>query len=99
MLFRSGPNQSSWEGQISGVLCPRLKSLQIENISLTRQAELIPVLKNIVTLRAIIGSPLTSFTFYFDGYRAASQKWQLIGRDKSFMIQEVVPAEESWLDI
>ena len=54
----SGLNQSSWEGRISGVLCPRLESLQIEGISLTTQAELMPVLKNIVTLRASIGSPL-----------------------------------------
>ena len=94
----SGLNQSSWKGQISGVLCPRLESLQIEDIDLTRQAELIPLLKNIVTLRATIGSPLKSFTF-FCGHLATPQKWQLIGRDKSFMMEEVVPAERFQLDI
>jgi hypothetical protein len=64
----SGLNQSSWKGQVSRVLCPRLESLQIEGISPTEQAELMPVLKDIVTLRAIIGSPLKSFTFCFYEY-------------------------------
>ena len=40
----SGPNQSGWEGQISGLLCPRLESLQIENITLTGKAELSKIL-------------------------------------------------------
>ena len=87
-------NQLSWEAQISGVLCPRLESLQIEGISLTEQAELMPVLKDIVTLRAAIGSPLKSFTFYKGG-----EKWQLIGRDKGFMMEGSVPAEKFQLDI
>ena len=95
----SGPNQSSSEGRILGVLCPRLESLQIEGISLTEQAELMPVLKNIVTGRAAFGSPLKSFTFYFHEHPEAPQNWQLIGEDKSFMITEVVPAEEFRLDI
>ena len=97
----SALNQSSLEVQISGVLCPRLKSLQIEGISPFQQAELIPVLKDIVTLRAIIGSPLKSFTFYLHdpGYPEESQKWQLIGRNKSFMMEEVVPADWFVLDI
>ena len=58
-----GLNRSNWEGQISKVLCPRLETLQIEGISLTERPELMPVLKNIVTLRAVIGYPLKSFTF------------------------------------
>ena len=90
----SGPNQSSCEGQTCGVLCPRLESLQIEGFSPTERAELMPVLKDIVTLRAAVGSPLKSFTFYHE-----RQKWQLIGRDTSFMIEEVVPAEKFRLDI
>ena len=94
----SGPNQLSRVGQISKVLCPRLENLQIEGINLTKEAELMPVLKDIVTLRAAIGSPLKSFTFYFP-VRPGPQKWQLIGRDKSFMMEEVVPAEEFRLDI
>ena len=95
----SGLNESSWKGQISGVLCPRLESVQIENIDFTEKAALMPVLKDIVTLRAIIGSPLKSFTIYHGNYRKASQKWQLIGKDKSFMMEEIVPAESFELDI
>ena len=91
---RSGPNQSSWEGQISEVLCPRLESLQVEGISLTREAKRMPMLKAIVTQRAAIGCPLKSFTFY-----KTREKWQLIGRDKGFMMDKVVPAEAFRLDI
>ena len=90
-------NQSSWEGQISGVLCPKLESLQIEGIMLTERPELIPILKDIVTMRAIIGSPLKSFTFYFP--ERPELKWELIGRDSSFIMEEVVPAQEFHLDI
>ena len=99
VLGPSGLNQSTSEGQKSGVLCRRLESLQIEGISPADQAELMPVLKDIVTLRAIIGSPLKSFTFYHDEYPAEPQKWQLIGKNKSFMMEEVVPAERFALDI
>ena len=95
---RSGPNQSRWEGQISGVICSRLESLQIERINLIHQAELMPVLKDIVILRAAIGSPLKSFTFDSDE-DGVPQKWQLIGRDKGFMMEEVVPADRFQLDI
>ena len=91
-------NRSSWNGQISGVLCPGLESLQIEGIDLTERADLKPVLKDIVTLRAINGYPLKSFTFYCYEFRA-SQKWQLIGKDNSFMMEEVAPAERFELDI
>jgi len=87
-------------GQIPEVLCPRLESLQIEGISPTVQPELKPVLKNIVTLRAIIGSPLKSFTFGdWDWYSRATHKWELIGRDGSFMMEEVIPAQKFKLDI
>ena len=99
VLGPSRPNQSTWEDRISGVLCPKLESLQIEGISLTKQTELMPVLRDIVTLRAAIGSPLKSFIFYFQGYLETPQKWQLIGRDQGFMMEEVVPAEKFRLDI
>jgi len=56
-------NRSNWVGQIFGVLCPRLESLKIEGFRPTDQPELMPVLKDIVTQRAMIGSPLKSFTF------------------------------------
>src|SRR5258706_5298590 len=93
----SALNQSNWKGQISGVLCPTLECLHIEGICLTEQAELVPVLKDIVTLRAIIGSPLKSFTFYSLGY-SGPQMWQLIGGDKCFITREV-PAQRFQLDI
>ena len=92
----SGLNQSGWEGQISGVLCPKLESLQIEDIIPTEQQELMPVLKAIVSLRAITGSPLKSFTFY--SWHPEKQ-WELIGRDRSFIIEEIVPAQRFRLDI
>jgi len=97
-----GTSEPIWEGQIHEVLCPRLESLQIEGIRPTVQPELMPVLKNIVTLRAFIGSPLKSFTFYHrdrDWDSNSGQKWELIGRDGSFMMEEVIPAERFKLDI
>ena len=97
----TGLNQSGEEGQISGLLCPRLESLQIQGINLIRQLELMPVLKDIVTLHATIGSPLKSFTFYFSGYPSQSipeQKWELIGKDRSFVMEDV-PARRFQLDI
>jgi len=94
-----GTSELIWEGQITGVLCPRLESLQIEGIDLTVQPVLMAVLKNIVTLRAIIGSPLKSFTFGHWNYPRPFQKWELIGRDGSFIMEEVVPAQRFKLDI
>jgi hypothetical protein len=87
-------NQSRGKGQIVGVLCPRLESLQIEDISFTEQPELLPVLKDAVTLRAVVGCPLNSFTIYYGG-----RKWELAGRDGSFIIEEVVPAKRFVLEI
>jgi len=93
-----GTSELTWEGQIHEVLCPRLESLQIEGINLTAQLELMPILKNIVTLRAIHGSPLKSFSFH-DGNEYRGEKWKLIGRDGSFIIEKVVPAQRFRLDI
>jgi hypothetical protein len=96
-LETSGPNQSRWGGRIPRVLCPRLESLQIDGIRLTQRPELMPVLKDIITLRANTGSPLKSFTFYDDW--PEKKKWELIGRDGSFSMEEVVPALRFKLDI
>ena len=93
----SGLNQSSCEGQISGELCPRLQSLHIEGINLPKEPELMPVLKDIVTRRAIIGSPLKSVTFCSAWYPLT--KWELIGKDGSFIMEVVVPAQRFQLDI
>ena len=90
----SGLNRSSWKGQISGILCPRLEILRIEGVPPTQQAEPMLVLKDIVTLRAIIGSPLKSFTVYFKGNSTVPRMWQLIGEDNDFMIKEVFGAEK-----
>ena len=93
----SGRVQSNSESQIPGVLCPGLKSVQIEGIRLTEQPKLMPILKDIVTLRFISGSPLKSFTFYFPGH--PGKKWEVIGRDRSFCMQEISPARRFRLDI
>ena len=97
-MVASGLNQSSCEVRYPDiVLCPRLQSLQIEGISPTEEWKLMPVLKDIVTRRAIIGSPLKSFTFYSP--RHPEKKWELIGRDGSFIMEEVVSAQKFRLDI
>ena len=75
---------------MSGVLCPRLKSLQIEAIRLAvENSEVMAILKGMVSLRAINGFPLKSFTFIS---WHPNIKWELIGRDGSFIMKEVVPA-------
>jgi len=94
-----GTSELIWEGQIPEVLCPRLESLLIEETESTIQPELMPALRNIVTLRAILGSPLKSFSFcsmlIADGtWPARCRKWELIGRDGSFIMEEVVPAQQ-----
>jgi len=95
-----GASELTWEGQIPEVLCPKLESLQIEGISPTVHRDLMPVLENIVTLRAIIGSPLKSFTFgNWSWYHHDFLKWELVGRDGSFMMEEAVPARTFKLDI
>ena len=91
----SGVHQSSRERQMSGVLCPKLESLQIQGIDLTEEPELMPILKDIVTLRTTVGAPLKSFTFYV--YPA--RKWELIGNDGRFAMEEVVSTRGFKLDI
>ena len=58
----AGLMRSNDEGQISAILCPTLKSLLIEGCGPTEPVELIPILKQVVTLRALCGSPLERFT-------------------------------------
>jgi hypothetical protein len=92
----SGLNQSSGNSHILGVLCPRLENLQIEGIGPIKEPELLPILEDVVTLRAFIGSPLHSFTFYDT---ATEKKWELIGRDRNFNMEEVVPTQRFRIDI
>ena len=83
--------------QVSGVLCPRLENLQIEGIRLTdEKPELMAVLKDTVSLCAINGFPLKSFIFC--GW-PPQEKWQLIGRDMSFMMEKSAPVWPFQLDI
>jgi hypothetical protein len=90
----SGRKNSHGNGQNSVGLCPGLESLQIEKIDLDEQPELIPVLKDIVSQRAVIGFPLKSFTFY-----KLKKRWELIGKDGAFTMREAVPAQKFWLKI
>ena len=90
----SGLYHSSGEGQTSGVLCPKLESLQIQGINFTKQPEMMAILKEIVTLRITIGSPLKSFTFY-----SSEEMWELIGKDGRFTMEAVVPVQHFELDI
>ena len=90
----TGLNQSSEERPISGVLCPNLESLHIEGIDIIEKPELVPLLKDVVTLRAVVGCPLKSFAIYKDGV-----KWELTGMNGSFTIEEVVPAKRFALEI
>ena len=73
------------EGRIS-LLCPTLRSLLIERIDPTEQRELIPVLKEVVILRAVCGYPLERFTF---SDVECGRKCELIGSQGGFM-EEIV---------
>ena len=59
-----GPNgtsvlkQSHDERPITAILCLMLRRFLIEDFNSTKQLELISVLKDIVTLRSVAGSPL-----------------------------------------
>ena len=106
-----GIHHSSGEGQISGVLCPKLQSLQIQGINLTKGPGLMHVLEDVITSRAIIGCPLKSFTFYVPknrffehpiqraGYMGhPDQKWEFIEEDGSCTMEDV-PAQKFQIDI
>ena len=90
----SGLNKKSGEGHLPAILCPKLESLQIEYIDLPKEPQLMPVLNEIIGLRAVVGSPLKSLTFM-----ASGRKWELIGLDGGFNMKEVVPAEAFRLDV
>jgi len=79
--------QSHNGGQVSAVLCPMLKSLLIEECDLTQRLELMPVFRQVVTLRAVCGSPLKSFTS-FDF--ALGRATRLIGSQGSFVVNTIV---------
>ena len=68
----SGLQQSSSEGRLPAILCPMLQRLQIEGAYSSEMPWLIPVLKDIAILRAVIGSPLKSFTLSAPSWMGAS---------------------------
>jgi len=74
-------------GHVSAVLCPMLKSLLIEEYDLTQRLELMPVFRQVVTLRTVCGSPLKRFTL-FDF--ALGRKTRLIGRQGGFVVKIIV---------
>ena len=82
----SAVKQSSNEGQKSVILCPMLRSFLVEEFDSTEQRELTLVLKDVVTLRAVGGSPLKGFTL-FDF--ALGRKFELIGSRGSFEVENV----------
>src|SRR5258706_1031500 len=78
--------QSSDEGQKSVILCPMLRNFLVEDFDSTVPLELIPVFKDVVTLRGAGGSPLKRFSLFDFAFKT---KFKLIGRHESFMVKEV----------
>jgi len=85
----SGLKRTSSEGKRLDIICPRLQSLQIEDQDPSAEPELIPILKDIVTLRAECGSPLKGFTFS-EFWPKPGRRFELIGRDGSFTMEKIV---------
>jgi len=81
-------NQASDEGQVLALLCPSLQSLRIEGQDPSAEPELLPVLKDIVTLRAEFGSPLKEFTFY-DFRPTSGSLFELVGANGSFTMEKI----------
>jgi len=75
------------EGQISTVLCPMLRSLLIEGHNFKHRLELLPVFKQVVTLRAVCGSPLVEFTLF--DFELGS-KTELVGAHGIFVMESIV---------
>ena len=76
--------QSHDEGQVSPILCPMLRSLCIEGCDPTEPVELIPILKQVVTLRTACGSPLERFTLSSIEF---GKKFELIGSQGGFVME------------
>ena len=94
----SGLKQTSGEGKTLAVLCPKLQRLQIEGKYLWEWPHQVPFAKYIIALRAECGSPLKVFTF-LEFSPKPGRKFELIGRDGSFAMEESVLVEKFELDI
>jgi hypothetical protein len=90
----AGLNNEIEEEYLPAALCPKLESLQIEDVDPTKHVGLMDVLREIVTVRAMVRTPLRSFTFMDSG-----RKWELIGMNGGFTVEEVIPAQVFELDI
>ena len=80
----AGLTQTYGAGQASPILCPVLGSLLIEGCGSTEPVELIPVLEQVVTLRAVYGSPLERFTLSSIEF---GRKVELIGSQGGFVVE------------
>jgi hypothetical protein len=83
--------QSSSEGHSPVAFCPMLHSLKIEGTDPSKTPLLIPILQDIVILRALYGSPLKSFTF-----NSPYSQVELIGSDGSFTMGNSVLVMDPW---
>jgi len=88
--------QTRGEGKTLALLCPRLQHLQIEVSYFWAQPELIPFVKDVVSLRAECGSPLKSFTWSKFGPKPGG-RFDLI--DGGFAMEEITEAERFELDM
>jgi len=79
--------QSHNEDHVSAVLCPMLRSLLIEECDLTQRPELIPVFRQVVTVRAACGFPLKRFTLF--DFELGS-KTELVGGHGGFVMEIIV---------
>jgi len=86
--------QASGEGRALDLLCPRLQSLRIEGHDPSEEPELIPLLKDIVILRAEFGSPLKHFTFS-EFWPKPGSLFELVGMNGSFTIEKIVLPEDA----
>ena len=87
-----GPNgtsvlkQSHDEGRISAILCPMLRCFLVEDFDSTELLELTPVLKDIVTLRSVAGSPLKHFALFDFELR---RKFKLVWSSGAVVVKNV----------
>jgi len=88
---------ASGEGLPLAVLCPSLQSLRIEREDPSPTPELIPLLKDIIILRAEFGSPLKEFTFskFPEWWSETGSLVQLVGTNGSFTMEKIVLPEEA----
>ena len=88
----TGLTQSHDEAQIPRILCPALSSVLIEGCGPTERVELIPILEQVVTLRAACGSVFEKFTLSAIEF---GRKCELIGSQGAFVAEMDSPGEDA----